>query len=62
MIISPKALARAKAEKLKKGYAAFVETQTVAHFLKKEIAKQNLRVIVEQTPHGCWFTPLEPEE
>lgn len=57
MIISRKQLAKAKFEKIKRGYSAFAETEEVAKWLEKEIQAHQLKVDIDRTSVGCWFIP-----
>ncbi|MFD1425987.1 hypothetical protein JOD24_003015 [Kroppenstedtia sanguinis] len=59
MIISRKQMAKAKVEKLKRGFSAYAETKEVADLIEKELAQLDLPVIVEQTPIGYWFILAE---
>jgi hypothetical protein len=59
MIISRKALARAKLEKLKDGYSVYTETEEVANYIEKELANLGKKVHIDRTPIGCWFIPEE---
>jgi hypothetical protein len=59
MIISRKAIAKAKIEKLKNGYSAYAETREVADLIEKEIAAMNMEVHIDRTSIGCWFIPGE---
>ncbi len=59
MIISRKALAREKLEKLRDGYSVYTETDEVAAYLEKEIPKLGKKVHIDRTPIGCWFIPEE---
>lgn len=62
MIISRKQMAKAKVEKLKRGFSAYAETKEVADLIEKELAQLDLPVIVEQTQIGYWFIPDVPAE
>ncbi|EGK07126.1 hypothetical protein ACFQ49_10140 [Kroppenstedtia eburnea] len=62
MIISRKRMAKAKVEKLKRGFSAYAETKEVADLIEKELAQLDLPVIVEQTQIGYWFIPDVPAE
>lgn len=59
MIISRKQLAKAKVEKLKRGYSAFAETEEVAQLIEKQLGEIDLPVYIDRTPFGCWFIPEE---
>lgn len=57
MVISTRDLAKSKVEKLKKGFSAYTESAQVTELLKRYIQEENLDVIIDQTPLGCWFIP-----
>ncbi|GGE17293.1 hypothetical protein GCM10011571_18710 [Marinithermofilum abyssi] len=57
LIISRKKLARAKLEKLKRGYSAFAETEEVAELIEKELDGLDLQVHIDRTSVGTWFIP-----
>jgi hypothetical protein len=57
VIISRRALARAKLEKLKKGYSVYAETNEVAQYIEKELPSLDFPVHVDRTSIGCWFIP-----
>ncbi|PTX63260.1 hypothetical protein C8P63_104105 [Melghirimyces profundicolus] len=57
MIISRKKLAKAKVEKLKRGYSAYAETEEVAGLIEKELGRIELPVFVDRTQLGYWFIP-----
>nr|WP_309866813.1 hypothetical protein [Desmospora profundinema] len=57
LIISRRQLARAKVEKLKKGYSAYAETKEVAQLIQKELDAIGFPVHVDQTSIGYWFIP-----
>lgn len=57
MVIDRKEIARAKVDKIKNGFSAFAETQEVIFLVKKELEKQNIAVITDETEKGCWFYP-----
>lgn len=62
MIISRKEMAKAKVEKLKRGYSAYAETKEVADLIEKELALLAFPVTVEKTSIGYWFIPEDPKE
>lgn len=62
MIINRREMARAKLEKLKKGYSAFAETKELVDLIEKEIEKLEIPVYIDRTEHGCWFIPKKPNE
>lgn len=57
MIIEPKTLVKRKIEQLRNGETAFAESDEVIRILKRDIARENLEVIIDETPSGCWFYP-----
>lgn len=59
MIISRRALAREKLEKLKQGYSVYTETEEIAKYIEKELPSLNIQVHIDRTPIGCWFIPEE---
>lgn len=59
VIISRKALAREKLQKLKEGYSVYTETDEVAVYLEKELPKLGKKIHIDRTPIGCWFIPEE---
>lgn len=59
MVIDRKEIARAKVEKIKNGFSAFAETQEVIFLVKKELEKQGIPVLIDETEKGCWFIPQE---
>lgn len=61
MIINRKHLAKAKLEKIKKGYSAYAETEEVAQWIEKELANLDIPVHIDRTPHGYWFIPEKQE-
>lgn len=62
MIIEPKTLVKQKIEQLKNGKNAFAETEEVIRLLKRDIARENLKVIFDETPDGLWIYPDEKKE
>lgn len=57
MIISRRALARAKLEKLKQGYSVYTEIDEIAQYIEKELDTIDFPVHVDRTDLGCWFIP-----
>ncbi|OIJ10947.1 hypothetical protein BKP35_12730 [Anaerobacillus arseniciselenatis] len=57
MIISRRKLARLKVERIKAGYSAFTDSQEVASYIKKELAKSGIPVFEDATNLGYWFIP-----
>ncbi|SDW97243.1 hypothetical protein SAMN05444487_10878 [Marininema mesophilum] len=57
MIINRKQLAKAKIEKLKRGYSAYAESKEVAQLIEKELGRLNLPVFIDRTAIGYWFIP-----
>ncbi|OEG00070.1 hypothetical protein BHF71_06385 [Vulcanibacillus modesticaldus] len=62
MIINRKELARAKVNKIKNGFSAYAETTEVIELIKKELERENISVIIDETPQGCWFIPNKDSE
>ncbi|OYD08422.1 hypothetical protein [Paludifilum halophilum] len=62
MIISRRQLARAKVEKLKRGYSAYAETREVSQMIEKKLDEMDLSVHIDRTPIGCWFIPENEED
>jgi len=62
MIISRKEIAKAKVRRIKSGFSAFAETKEVIELVKKELTKENIQVIVDETEQGCWFIPEKANE
>jgi hypothetical protein len=50
-------LVEEKINTLKKGYSAYAEMHEIIRLMKREIAKQNILVICDETESGCWFIP-----
>lgn len=59
MIISRRALARAKLKKLEKGFSVYTETDEVAEYIERELPRLRMTVHIDRTPIGCWFIPDE---
>lgn len=57
MIIPTKSLVNEKMERLKNGETAFAESDEVIRILERDIARENLNVVFDRTPAGCWITP-----
>lgn len=57
MIISRRALARAKLEKLKQGNSVYTELEEIAQYIEKELKNVGFPVHVDRTDIGCWFIP-----
>lgn len=57
MIIRERTLCNQKMESLKNGQNAFAESENLIHLIEKEVARENLDVLFERTPSGCWITP-----
>ncbi|MED0678166.1 hypothetical protein [Aneurinibacillus thermoaerophilus] len=62
MVISRREMARAKVEKLKKGFSAFSETQEITELMERYIKEEKLNVHVDKTSLGCWFIPADGTE
>ena len=61
MIISDRELCNQKIESLKNGHNAFAESEKLIHRIEKEVVKENLKVLFERTPAGCWIIPVRKE-
>ena len=61
MIIEPKVLVKQKIEQLKNGKNAYAESEEVLRLLKRDIARENLNVIFDETRDGCWIYPQTDE-
>lgn len=59
MIINQRQMARAKVERLRSGFSAFSETAIVTELIEKYIKDENLNVVIDKTPIGCWFIPVK---
>ncbi|MEF2291487.1 MULTISPECIES: hypothetical protein [Virgibacillus] len=46
-----------KIARLKQGDSAFAESQELIRLIKRDIEKEHLEVICEETASGCWFIP-----
>lgn len=62
MIINRRAIARAKVEKLKKGYSAYAESKEVAELIEKYAKEQNIPIYIDRTSLGTWFIPAGNEK
>lgn len=62
MIIRERTLCNLKMESLKNGHNAFAESENLIHLIEKEVARENLDVLFERTPSGCWITPINGNE
>ncbi|SDZ13126.1 hypothetical protein [Thermoactinomyces sp. DSM 45892] len=57
MIISRRALARAKLEKLKQGFSVYTEIEEIAQSIEKKLDTVDFPVHIDRTDLGCWFIP-----
>lgn len=62
MIISDRELCNQKIESLKNGHNAFAESEKLIGRIEKAVAEENLEVLFERTPAGCWITPIKEKE
>ncbi|AOC92058.1 hypothetical protein QRX25_13645 [Bacillus sp. L381] len=60
-VFSERRLAKDHADRIRKGYSAYAETDTLASLIKKELQICNLRVYEDLTDFGCWFIPVTDE-
>ena len=59
MIITARELRNQKIERLRNGHNAYTESDEVIRLLQRDIARENLEIIVERTSSGCWFIPVK---
>ena len=59
MIITARELRNQKLERLRSGHNVYTESNEVIRLLQRDIAKENLDILCEQTSSGCWFTPIK---
>ncbi|GGN48927.1 MULTISPECIES: hypothetical protein [Oceanobacillus] len=57
MVIPTKSLLNQKIEQLKNGENAFAESPELIRLLERDVAKENLNVVFDKTPAGCWIIP-----
>ncbi|GEM_PF-527223 len=62
MIISERELCNQKIASLKKGQNAFAESEKLINRIEKAVAEENLEVLFDRTPAGCWITPIKEEK
>lgn len=55
--MNPKELAKAKVKRIQDGYSAFAESNELVRLIKRELAKLNVDVQVDETNIGSWFIP-----
>ncbi|API90834.1 MULTISPECIES: hypothetical protein [Bacillota] len=48
-----------KIARLKQGDSAYAESQELIRLMKRDIEKEHLQVIYEETTSGCWFIPVD---
>ncbi|UYV21841.1 hypothetical protein K9864_15180 [Bacillus velezensis] len=56
---SERRLAKDHAARIRQGYSAYAETDTLASLIKKELQICNLRVYEDLTEFGCWVHPRD---
>ena len=59
MVIPRKSLLNQKIAQLKNGENAFAESEELIRLLERDIAKENLNVVFDKTPAGCWIIPQQ---
>ncbi|WP_100373749.1 hypothetical protein [Bacillus sp. FJAT-45037] len=57
MVLSRKAMALKKVEKIKAGLSAFAESKEVSEMIRKQLAKEGIAVSEDVTEVGSWFIP-----
>ncbi|WP_253296129.1 hypothetical protein [Bacillus paralicheniformis] len=50
-------MARDKVNRIKLGYSAYAETESLASLIKRELRAQNIHVYEDVTDIGSWFIP-----
>ncbi|MFD1019022.1 hypothetical protein [Thalassobacillus hwangdonensis] len=48
-----------KVGQLMNGHTAYAETDELIRLMKREVAKHELDVYLDQTEAGCWFIPID---
>lgn len=48
-----------KIAQLKQGTSAYAESKELIRLIKRDIEKEHLDVISEETASGCWFIPKD---
>lgn len=51
-----------KIRQLKGGRTAYAESNELIRLIKRDITKENLHVLCDQTNFGCWFIPVQEEK
>lgn len=51
-----------KVNLLKNGYSAYAESTELIRLIKRDILRNALNVHYDETPIGCWFIPLTPQD
>lgn len=51
-----------KIEQLKRGYTAYCESPELIRLMKRQIMKEQLNVLFEETNSGCWFIPDQKQK
>ncbi|GAA0426043.1 MAG: hypothetical protein ACQEWU_05660 [Bacillota bacterium] len=46
-----------KIARLKEGHSAYAESHELIRLIKRDIEKEHLDVIYDNTNSGCWFIP-----
>ncbi|GGH75723.1 hypothetical protein GCM10010978_15860 [Compostibacillus humi] len=59
MIIHQRSLRDRKIAQLKQGKNAYAESKELIRLIKRDIEKEHLNVLCEETNNGCWFIPLD---
>ncbi|MEW9675501.1 hypothetical protein ABRT01_04855 [Lentibacillus sp. L22] len=60
MLIMPENQIRdEKIKQLKSGQTVYAESSELIRLIKRQIIKQQLQVVYDQTDAGCWFLPLQ---
>ncbi|MGV4319302.1 hypothetical protein [Bacillus mojavensis] len=60
-VYSDRQLAKDQAARLRQGFSAYAETNSLASLIKKELQSNNLQVYEDLTEFGCWFIPVTDE-
>jgi len=55
-------LRKEKMNLLKKGFSAYAESPELIRLIKRDISRNSLYVLYDETPTGCWFIPLPAEK
>ncbi|MGY0209818.1 hypothetical protein [Bacillus subtilis] len=60
-VYSDRQLAKDQAARLRQGFSAYAETNSLVSLIKKELQSHNLQVYEDLTDFGCWFIPVTDE-